>query len=173
MDSWHGSPWGRKESGVTERLNSIIHPWWSGALSLRTRAWWFRVRLEAVATEDPCGSVSGQSQSAALGADFWWCWVSRGPLWPSQPLPARSHAWFSVAHSDLWEPHICEGVCVSVCPSCACLMRVTEIIVTQTSCDCLALRSLTRKRTGKEALGSVFLALSALLCRVMGTTVSA
>ena len=60
---------------------------------------------------------------------------------------------------------------MSVCPSCACLMRVTEIIVTQTSCDCLALRSLTQKRTGKEALGSV--ALSALLCRVMGTTVSA
>lgn len=64
-------------------------------------------------------------------------------------------------------------VCLSVCPSCACLMRVTEITVPQPSCACLAERPLAQTRPGAEALGRVFLALSALWCRVTGTTVSA
>lgn len=88
---------------------------------------------------------------------------------PCQPRATRGFQEPVLTSENL----ICEGVGVSLCPSCTCLMRVTEIIVPQPSCACLALRFLTQTCTGTEALGSVFLALSALLCSVMGTTVSA
>lgn len=78
--------------------------------------------------------------------------------------PAQSHAWFSGARSGLCEPRICEGVCV--CLSCACLMRVIEIIVTQTSVTALPRALSLRSAQGRRLWEVCFL--HCLPCYVEG-----
>ena len=122
MDSWQGSLWGCRvwHDWATEQHHPPLERlgvWWSGALSLRTRAWWLRVCLEAIGTEDYCGSASGQSLPAALAADFWWCWVSRGPLCHSLCQPRATHGFQEpvLTSENLTSVRGC--VCLSVHPA--------------------------------------------------------